>query len=76
MVTTLLEPGGHLPGHRMDDLERFLYAVLSAGLRADGDLAGLVQKLERQFRRAPIEENAPLLFEVIARHARPRPDDR
>jgi glycine/D-amino acid oxidase-like deaminating enzyme len=68
LVTTIVEPGGHLPHHGAEDLEGFFYAVLRSSLDPKADRDGLLQKLERTFRRAPIEEGVPLLFEVIARH--------
>jgi glycine/D-amino acid oxidase-like deaminating enzyme len=68
LVTTIVEPGGSLPHHRSDDLQRFFYVVLRSALDPDADRDGLLQKLERTFRRAPIEEGVPLLFDVISRH--------
>lgn len=68
LVTTLVEPGGSLPHHRAEDLERFFYVVLRSALDPGADRDGLLEKLERTFRRAPIEEGVPLLFDVISRH--------
>jgi glycine/D-amino acid oxidase-like deaminating enzyme len=69
LVTTMLEPGGSLPDHRAEDLERFFYAVMRSALHPDADREGLFRKLDRAYRRAPIEEAVPLLFDVISRHS-------
>jgi glycine oxidase len=69
LMETLAEPGGTLPNGRDQDLQRFFYVVFNLLLNPTFDKEHLLQKVHRLARRAPIEENIPLLFDVIARHA-------
>ncbi len=69
LVESLVEPGGFLPDHRAQDLSKFFHVVLSALLDEDADRALLHQKIQRLLQRAPVEENMPLLFDVIARES-------
>lgn len=75
LIVTLLEPGGFLPNGRDRDLEHFFYVVFDLLLNPDGDHSGLTQKISRLMQRAPIEENVPLLFDLIARTGVPRAND-
>jgi glycine oxidase len=68
LVSTLLEPGGRLPNGRDKDLERYFHVTLSLLLDPHYDRDALVRKVERMIGRAPMDENIPLLFDLLARH--------
>lgn len=68
LMESILEPGGHLPYNREDELQNYLRVTLGDIVAGRSQETLLNTKVARLLSRVPLIEVVPLLWELIHRH--------